>query len=119
MLTAPRLLGLFIEIIFVLLGLLIAWLAWSGRVLFDRHSASWIILGAALILWGLRALQNAGQWSQRWQNLVRGASLVLVGVAMLAAVKAPFIWVGPMIASAGLLLVARGLLSAMLILRSR
>lgn len=119
MLTLPRLLRLFIEVIFVLLGLLIAWLASSGRVLFDRHSISWIILGAALILWGLRALQNAGQWSMRWQNLVRGASLVFVGIAMLAAVKAPFSWVGPIIAGAGLLLVLRGVLSAVLLLRSR
>jgi hypothetical protein len=119
MLTVPRLLGLFIEVIFVLLGLLIAWLAFSGRVFFDRHSISWIILAAALILWGLRALQKTGQWSQRWQNLVRGASLALVGVTMLAAVGAPFSWVGPMIAAAGLLLVARGLLSSVLILRSR
>jgi hypothetical protein len=119
MLTAPRLLGLFIEVVFVLLGFLIAGLAWSGRVLFDRHSTSWIILGAVLVLWGLRALQNAGPWSTRWQNLVRGASLVLVGVAMLAAVEAPFRWVGPMIAAAGLLLVLRGLLSSVFILRSR
>ncbi|HXN24243.1 MAG TPA: hypothetical protein VOA41_16000 [Candidatus Dormibacteraeota bacterium] len=119
MLTLPRLLGLFTEAVFILLGVLIAWLAWSGRVVFDRHSISWIILGAALILWGLRALQNAGQWSMRWQNLVRGASLVLVGVAMLGAVQAPFPWVGPMIAAAGLSLVLRGLLGALFILRSR
>lgn len=119
MLTVPRPLRLFIEVVFVLLGFLIAWLAFSGRVLFDRRSISWIILGAALILWGLRALQNAGQWSMRWQNLVRGASLVLVGVAMLAAVKAPFSWVGPMIGAAGFVLVLRGLLSSVFILRSR
>ncbi len=119
MLTAPRLLRLLIEVVFVLLGFLIAWLALSGRVVFDRHSLSWIILGAALILWGLRALQNAGQWSMRRQTLIRGTSLVLVGVAMLAAVKAPFNWVGPMIASAGSLLVLRGLLSAVLLLRAR
>jgi hypothetical protein len=117
MLTAPRLLRLFIEVVFILLGLLIAWLAWSGRVVFDRHALSWIILGAALILWGLRALQNAAQWSVRRQNLVRGASLVLVGATMLAAVKAPFTWVAPMIAAAGLLLVLRGLIGSLLILR--
>lgn len=117
--SVPRLLRLFIEVVFILLGFLIAWLAWSGHVLFDRHSLSWIILGAALILWGLRALQNAGQWAMRGQNLVRGASLALVGVIILAAVKAPFNWVGPMIAAAGLLLVLRGVLSSLLILRSR
>jgi hypothetical protein len=119
MLTPPRLLRLFTEAVFVLLGFLIAWLACSGRVVFDRHAISWITLGASLILWGLRALQNAGPWSARRQNLVRGASLVLVGVTMLAAVQAPFPWVGPMIAAAGVLLVLRGLLSVLFILRSR
>ena len=52
MLTPDRLLGVMIELIFVLLGALVAWLALRGRILVDRHSIRWLILGA-----GSRALQ--------------------------------------------------------------
>ena len=45
---------MFIEIIFVLLGLLVVWLGLTGHIFFDRHKLSWLILSLALILWGLR-----------------------------------------------------------------
>src|SRR5262245_26955045 len=63
MLTPERLLGIFIELIFVMLGGLLIWLGLrgpiSGRIV-DRHSVSWLILGVALTLWGLRALYKPG-----------------------------------------------------------
>ena len=55
MLTPQRLLRLVIEVIFVLLGVLVVWLALTGRILVERHRLSWMILSVALILWGLRA----------------------------------------------------------------
>jgi len=119
MLTPQRLLRIIIEVIFVFLGALAVWLALSGQLFFDRHAPTWLILSAALILWGLRALYKPGQWWSRWEHWTRGISLVLLGVMMLAISRAPFQWVARLIAIAGAVLVLRGLIGSVLILRER
>jgi len=119
MLTPQRLLRIVIEVIFVFLGALAAWLGLSGQLFFDRHTPTWLILSAALILWGLRALYEPGQWWSRWEHWNRGVSLVVLGVMMLAISRAPFQWVGRLIAVAGAVLVLRGLIGCVLILRPR
>jgi hypothetical protein len=118
MLTPERLFNLMIELIFVLLGGLVVWLALSRRVYVDRHSVAWLILSAALVLWGLRVLYK-GQWWTRWQNWTRGLSLVLLGVLMLVISRAPFPWVGPLLAAGGVLLALRGIIGSTLVLRPR
>jgi hypothetical protein len=120
MLTPERLLRLIIEFIFILLGALLVWFAFAGPVYgrtVDRHSLSWVILSVALILWGLRALYKPGQWWLRWQNWTRGLSLVLLGILMLIISRVPFSWVGPLLATAGGLLVMRGVIGSVLIYR--
>jgi hypothetical protein len=119
MLTPERLLRLTIELIFVLLGILVIWLGLARRIYVDRHSASWLILSVALILWGLRALYSPGQWWLRWQNWTRGLSLALLGILMLVISRVPFLWVGPMLATGGGLLVLRGMIATLLIFRPR
>ncbi len=104
MLTPERLLRFMIELIFVLLGSLVVWLGLARRIYVDRHSAAWLILSVALILWGLRALYKPGQWWLRWQNWTRGLSLALLGVLMLVTSRVPFAWVGPMLAGLSLAL---------------
>ena len=122
MLTPERLLAIIIELIFVMLGGLLVWLGvrgpLSGRIV-DRHSVSWLILGVALILWGLRALYKPGQWWRRWENWTRGLSLVLLGILMLAIIRVPFSWVEPMLMAAGAVLVIRGIVASALIFRPR
>lgn len=122
MLTLERLLRVMIEVIFVLLGGLLVWLGLrgplSGRIV-DRHSVSWLILGVALILWGLRALYKPGQWWKRWENWTRGLSLVLLGALMLAIIRVPFSWVEPMLMAAGAVLVLRGIVASALVFRPR
>ncbi len=93
MLTPQQLLRITIEIIFVLLGGLVVWLGLSGHILFDRRKPGWLLLSVAVILWGLRALYKPVQW--------------------------PFLWVGRLLAFAGLLLVVRGLIGSVLIFRPR
>src|SRR5256714_15316384 len=115
--TPHRLLRIVIELIFVLLGGLAAWLGLNGQLFFDRHSTAWLILSAAIILWGLRALYRRGQWWSRWEHWTRGLSLVLLGLVMLAISRAPFLWVGRLIAVAGFVLVIRGIIGSGLILR--
>ena len=119
MLTPERLLRLMIELIFVMLGALIGWLALVRRISVDRHGLGWLILSVALILWGLRALYKPGQWWLRWENWTRGLSLSLLGILMLAISRVPFLWVAPMLAAAGGLLALRGIIGCALVLRPR
>src|SRR6266849_3356100 len=119
MLRPERLLHMVIEMIFVLLGALIVWLGVTGQIYFDRRKLPWLILSAALIVWGLRALYKPGQWWSRWEHWTRGLSLTLLGVVMLAISRVPFLWVGRMLAVGGALLVLRGLLGSVLVFRPR
>ena len=119
MLTPQKLLRVTIELIFILLGGLIVWLGLSGQIFFDRRKPGWLILSAALILWGLRTIYRPGQWRSRWEHWTRGISLVLLGAVMLAISRVPFSWVGKLLALVGLLLVARGLIGSVLVFRPR
>jgi hypothetical protein len=122
MLTPARLLRFTIELVFVLLGLLLIWLGVRGPIYgrtVDRHSIGWLILSVAVILWGLRALPGRGQWWARWENWIRGISLVLLGMVMLAIKWVPFLWVGPMLAAGGGILILRGFINGVFILRPR
>ena len=115
MLTPDKMLRLFIELIFVLLGGLVVWLGVTGHILFDRRKISWLVLSVALIVWGVRVLLQRGQFWLKWENWTRGLSLVLVGVMMLAISRVPFPWVGPLLATAGILLALRGFVGAVLL----
>jgi hypothetical protein len=118
MLTPERLLRLVIEIIFVLLGLLVVWLGLTRHIFFDRHKLSWLILSLALILWGLRGIyRKPGRKPPRAEDWTRAISLTLLGIVLLAISRVPFIWVGPLLACAGVLLAGRGIVGSMLLLR--
>jgi len=117
MLTPQKILGVTIELIFVLLGGLIVWLGLSGQIFFDRRKPGWLILSVAIILWGLRAMYRPGQWWLRWEHWTRGISLILLGVVMLTISRAPFLWVGKLLALVGLLLVLRGVMGSILLFR--
>jgi hypothetical protein len=119
MLTPQKILRIAIELIFILLGALIVWLGLSGQIFFDRRKPGWLILSVALILWGLRAMYRPRQWWSRWEHWTRGISLILLGIVMLAISRVPFLWVGNLLALAGLLLVLRGLMGSVLIFRPR
>jgi hypothetical protein len=122
MLTPERLQRLIVELIFVLLGALLAWLGAAGPahgLTVDRRGIPWVVLSVALMLWGLRALYRPGQWWLRWQNWTRGLSLALLGTLMLIITRVPFLWVAPMLAAAGGLLVLRGIIASALIFRTR
>jgi len=119
MLKPQQVLRITIELIFVLLGGLVIWLGLSGQIFFDRRKPTWLILSAALILWGLRALYRPGSGQSRSEHWTRGVTLTLLGVVMLAIARAPFVWVGRLLAVGGALLVLRGLMGSVLIFRPR
>ncbi len=117
MLSPARLTQLLTEFVFLLLGVLVVWLALNQRIYFDRHGAGWLALSFALIAWGLLALAKPGHFWAKWQKWNRGGSLVLLGLVMFAISRVPFDWVLKLLAVAGLILVARGILGSLLILR--
>src|SRR5260221_3823986 len=119
MLTPQQLLRITIEIIFVLLGGLVVWLGLTGHILFDRRKPGWLLLSVAVIFWGLRALFKPVQWWSRTEQWTRGLSLMLLGLVMLAISRVPVLWVGRLLAVAGLVPIFRRLIRFILILRPR
>ena len=122
MLSPARLTQLLTEFVFLLLGVLLLWFAANGRIdfsRFDRHGTSWLVLSVALIAWGLLALAKPGQFWAKWQKWNRVGSLVLLGMVMLSISRVPFDWVVKLLAAAGVILLARGILCSLLILRQR
>jgi hypothetical protein len=118
MLSPARLTQLLTEFVLVLLGALVVWV--SGRIFFGRQGGvSWLVLSVVLIAWGLLALAKPGQFWIKWQKWNRGGSLVLVGLVMLAISRAPSYWDERLLAFAGIILIVRGILGSLLILRQR
>ena len=119
--TPASLLRMTNEMIFVLLGGLLVWVGWSNRFMFDPRKPAWLGLGVILVYWGVRAwmkTRRAARTAERTAVRLGGASLAIVGLMMLSLVFVEFRWVGPLLALAGGILVLRGLVSAVLALRT-
>jgi hypothetical protein len=109
------------ELIFVLLGGLMVWIGLAYHFFFDPRRPGWILLGALLILWGARSWWRAPRIavaSLRAIARIRGASLILVGAVMISLEWLEFRWTGAALAAVGGILIARGLASAALALRT-
>ena len=112
MLNQTQLSRVLIELLLLLLGILVALLATTGRYAVPHHSASWMGLSGFLIYWGLRAWRRRGRFGAPWASaatVVRGGSLVLVGAVMLAMVWLPFRYAAWLLVVAGGILALRGL----------
>ena len=124
MLTPANLFRMITEFIFILLGGVLAWVGLSGRLEFGNFNPrgpAWLALGAVLIYWGARTWAKTAAWartSDRIAAQVGGASLVLVGVMMLSLVFVEFRWAAIVFIAAGIILALRGLLAAVLSLRT-
>jgi hypothetical protein len=125
MLNPANLFRMLTEFIFILLGGFLIWLGLSNRYLYPQHfnprSPGWLGLGTILIYWGTRAwlkTARAARTADRTTAQVGGASLVLVGFLMLSLVVLEYRRVGNVLAAAGVILAARGLLAAGLSLRT-
>ena len=119
MFSPARLTQLMMEVVFLLLGALVVWLAANQRIYFDRHAVGWLVLSFALVAWGLLALAKPGQFWAKWQKWNRGGSLILLGLVMFAISRVPFDLVVKLLAVAGVILIGRGLLGSVLIFRQR
>jgi hypothetical protein len=121
MLTPASLFRVLTEFIFILLGGFLASVELSHRFLFDPRRPGWLLLGGVLVYWGARAFAKtarAARTADRTATQIGGASLAVVGLMMLGLAFVEFRWVGVILASAGVILALRGLLGAVLALRT-
>jgi hypothetical protein len=115
--TPNQLLRLLIELIFVFLGGLLIWVAFNGHYLnVDPRSVGWLLLAGLLVVYGLVTIRWRGP--ERAMAMVRGGSLVIVGLAMLALAHVRMELVTPLLIVAGVALAARGLIVGALVLRT-
>lgn len=120
MATPLRLFRTVNELIFVLLGALLLWLAASGRYFFDPRRPGWLVLGGFLIVWGMRIWMRTGRYASagvRAVENIRGASLAVVGGLMISLAWISLRWAGVVLGAAGGILILRGLASVALSMR--
>jgi hypothetical protein len=124
MLNPANLFRMVTEFIFILLGGFLVWIGLSGRLdpfNFKPRGVAWLALGVALLYWGARTwakTARAARTADRWVAQVGGASLILTGLLMLSLALVQFRWVGYVFAAIGIILALRGILAAVLSLRS-
>ena len=102
------------EVVFVLLGALLAWAAYTGHFYFDPRGIMWLLLAGLLVAYGMVALM----WSSgpRSIAIVRGGSLIVVGLIMLSLSHVILRWVAPMLEIAGATLALRGIIIGALVM---
>ena len=116
--NTAQLFALFNELIFLLVGALLLWVALTGRYFFNPRQTGWLVLAVVLVLWGLRTWRRARLVAApriRTAMKIGGGSLVLVGLIMLSLAWAPFRWAGWLLAAAGGVFVLRGIVTAALL----
>jgi hypothetical protein len=124
MLNPANMFRMMTEFIFILLGGFLFWLGLSGRLdpgNFNPRGPAWLGLGAMLIYWGARTwakTARAARTSDRTAAQVGGASLILVGLMMFSLLLVEFRRVGIIFAAIGTILALRGILAAVLSLRT-
>jgi hypothetical protein len=113
-----NLLRLVNEFILLLLGALLVLLALTRRLALPQRPGVWIVLGAFLVYWGVRAWVRPEPNSPRTQISLRGGSLVLVGLLVLQVPVLPMRYEELLLGVAGGILVVRGLLGGIVFARA-
>ena len=118
MLDLLRLFRVVNEMIFVVIGALLLWVAFAGRFLFDPRQPSWLILAGVVIAWGIYTWRRASRIAATRTRLamkIGGGSVALVGLIMASLAWAPFAWAGALLGTAGGIFVVRGLVTAVIL----
>ncbi len=105
------------ELVFVLLGGMLMWIASTGRYLFNPRRMAWILISGMALVLGLMSLLTRGGEPSRAGAYVRGGSLILVGLVMIGMAWAPYWLVVWLLMFAGIVLVLRGLIGSVMTLR--
>ena len=119
MLNPATLFRLFNELIVLLLGALLILLAVTRGVALPARPSALIALGVFLVYWGLRAWMRPDPSSSRTQAIIRAGSLALVGFLVMGIPLLPLRHATLVLAVAGGLLVVRGILCVVLLMRTR
>jgi hypothetical protein len=107
------------EFIVLLLGALLIALAVSGRVGPPGRPAALVVPEIVLIYWGFRAWIRRVLVEDRLQSRVRAGSLVLVGLLVLGIRYLPLRNAEFLLELAGGILIVRGLLGGVLLVRQK
>lgn len=116
--NAASLLRLINEFVILLLGALLTLLAVSRGVALPARPLALVALGVALAYWGVRAGMRREPGVSRPLAAIRSGSLILVGILVTAIPLLPLRFAELLLASAGGILVIRGLLGAVLFARA-
>ncbi len=116
MLVLANLLGIVSEFVVLLLGALLFMIGASGNYGITSRPAALIVLGIALIYWGVRSSMRRAPKMNRTLIQVRSISLVLVGLMVLTITMLPR-EAGILLGLAGAALIIRGILGAILFFR--
>jgi len=116
--TPASLFRLLNEFIMLLLGALLILLAATHRFGLPSRPALWYALGGALIFWGLRTGMRPAPKVTYEHTAIRGGSLILVGLIILGVPLVSLRYEALLLALAGGVLVLRGLLGSVMIVRA-
>jgi hypothetical protein len=119
-----QLFRLLTEMVFLLVGALLVWVGLFGGphlYFFNPRQPSWLILTAVLILWGFRTWRKAPRIPARGERAamrIGGGSIALAGFILLGLAWSSFRSAGFLLAAAGGVFVLRGLVTAVIMVRS-
>jgi hypothetical protein len=113
----PPILRVMNDAVFLMLGVLIIWVALTGHYMFNPRSVAWMAVSGLLIVYGLVTMRWRG--GERIVAWVRGGSLILVGLLMLSLAYATMATITPLLIVAGAILAARGLIVMALVLTGK
>ena len=113
MLAPANLLGIVSEFVVLLLGALLFMIGASGNYGITSRPVALIVLGIALVYWGVRSSMRHTPKMNRTLIQVRSISLVLVGLMVLTITMLPR-EAGILLGLAGAALIIRGILGAIL-----
>jgi len=105
------------EFIVLLLGGMLILIALTRTVGLPAYPGALVILGVALIYWGVRASMRPGRPADRWPTRIRAGSLVLVGLLVVGIRLLPLRHAALLLTVAGGILVLRGIIGAALLAR--
>lgn len=117
--TSAKLFQLLNEFIVLLLGALLILLAVSGRVGLPARPLALIVVGIVFVYWSWRAWVRREPSASHWSSKIRAGSLALVGALILYIPLLPVRCVPLLLGLAGVVLVLRGALGAILFARSK
>jgi hypothetical protein len=116
MFTTANLLGIISEFVVLLLGALLFMIGATGRYGITSQPSTLVVLGIALIYWGVRSSTRRAPKMSRTLIQVRSSSLLLVGLMVLTIPMLPR-EAGILLGLAGAALIIRGILGAILFFR--